>query len=303
MDRSILHIRLGHGFEIEQRDTEEFINLYEELFGTAESDIWVKFDNEWGYSANRRTRPKKVYVVTKQFSDYPLESPFNEGVENWRESFYRRQAFQREQEEILEDKLLKLRLAADGSIKICAEFFYTEEEGEAMMQSGKEELLHGENRLYKIRKSRLPFIQALLDGPPLSVRHKYIQFALENYEQSFRVAQTELEFLSLMLSFEAIFNDGKQELRNKIARGCAVLLGKTLASSRRIFQEVRDLYDKRSVLVHTGDKSKISNLDVVTLKGYVRRSLARVVELDFQKHELSSRLTEAGFGDQRRIKC
>lgn len=126
-------------------------------------------------------------------------------------------------------------------------------------------------------------------------------FALENFQQSYRVAQIELEFIALMIAFEALFNDGKQELRNKVARGCAVLLGKTKAASRIYFKEVRDLYDRRSVLVHTGDRSKISRQDVLLLKEYVRKSIVRVVQLGLTKEELSARLTEAGFGSSHSL--
>jgi hypothetical protein len=104
-----------------------------------------------------------------------------------------------------------------------------------------------------------------------------------------------------MLAFEAIFNDGKQELRNKVSRGCAVLLGKTKESSRTTFKDVRDLYDKRSILVHTGDNSKITRTDVVLLKTYVRKSLQRVVELGMPKENLSVELSEAGFGNSKLI--
>lgn len=301
VNKTILRLNLGDGFHIEEWKTEVFIPFYEQMFGNAEHDIWIKFDSEWGYAENRRTRPKHVYVVTKRFSSYPTHSSSSQDMDEWMRSWRRRSAFEREQESLLEDKLLKLRLIADGSIKVCAEFFYIAEADGPMMESGREEGLHGENRLYKMLKGDLHAAQALLNSPPLNVRHKYIRFALENYQQSFRVAQYELEFISLMLAFEAIFNDGKQELRNKVARGCAVLLGRTLATSRLIFKEVRDLYDKRSVLVHTGDKSKISHTDVTQLKTYVRKSLATVVELDVSKDELSLVLTEAGFGALRLI--
>ena len=83
-----------------------------------------------------------------------------------------------------------------------------------------------------------------------------------------------------MLALEAIFNDGKQELRNKVSRGCAVLIGRNKEGSRRIFKNARDLHDKRSVLVHTGDTSKVQELDVRELHALVRQGLVRALALN-----------------------
>lgn len=300
VDKTILRISLGNGFRIEEWELGKFVEFYEVLDGCAEHDIWFRLDEEWGYGNGRKYRPKNVYVVRKDFDSYPPQDP-GKDVNQWEEVFKRRNAFESEQISILEDKILKLRLRSEGSIKICVGMFYIDTDDGPEMQSSSEELLHCENRLYRIPTRDVESIQSLLDGPALASAHKYVTFALENFEQSYRVAQVELEFITLMIAFEALFNDGKQELRNKVARGCAVLLGKTKAASREIFKEVRDLYDKRSVLVHTGDKSKISHTDVLRLKNYARQSLARVVQLGLTKDELSARLTETGFGCFREL--
>jgi len=300
VDKSILRVSLEDGFAIEEWRIEDFAEFYERLDGSASHDIWFKLDEDWGYGVGRRYRSKHVYVVRKDFTRFPSYDSGKDG-EEWIKAFRMRNDFESEQEALLCDKVLKLRLCAEGSIKICAGAFYTEVGDELDMMSHVEETLHCENRLYKVRARDIDSIQSLLHAPPLTSAHKYVNFALENFQQSYRVAQMELEFITLMIAFEALFNDGKQELRNKVARGCAVLLGKTKATSRVIFKDVRDLYDKRSVLVHTGDRSKISRDDVLLLKHYVRQSIRRIVQLGLTKDELSAQLTEAGFGDSAHL--
>lgn len=115
------------------------------------------------------------------------------------------------------------------------------------------------------------------------------------------MAHPYLGFISLMMAMEAIFNDGKNELRNKVSRGGAVLLGKNINSSRRIFSDLKKLYDIRSSLVHTGDISKIGNEELLLLRSYVRQSLLRVMELNLSKQSLSIQLSENGFGSYKRL--
>ena len=300
VDKSILHINLGDGFSIEEWTMESFVDFYEQTYSAAEHDIWFKFDSDWGYGHGSIYRPKYVYVVTKELESFP---PCNHGkdIDKWMKSLRERGEFESKVSNSLEDKVTKLRLYSEGSIKVCVEIFSSKDGDNVEMESGREELLHCENRPYKVRKSDIAKINTLLNTPPLHTRHKYIYFALENFAQSYRVAHIELEFITLMIALEALFNDGKQELRNKVSRGCAVLLGKSKPSSRKIFKDIKGLYDKRSELVHTGDKSKIENSDLLLLKNYLRTSLLRVVELDLPKQELSMQLSENGFGAYKKI--
>src|SRR5438309_3316261 len=269
VDRSILNVELGGSFTIERWPIERFAKFYKEMHGSAEHDIWFKLDEEWGYGEGRKTRPEHVYVVTKQYDDYP-EVYSVKDRDKWWASFKRREAFQREDEALLDDKITKLRLSGDGAIQVCVRFFYRDDGDELDMDSSTGEQLYCENRLYRVKKTEAKRINALMKSPPINPKHDYIIFALESFSQSYRVPHIELEFITLMIALEALFNDGRQELRYKISRNCAVLLGRTKAASKRIFQEIRNLYDRRSTLVHTGDKSVVSRGSMLLLNRYVR---------------------------------
>lgn len=98
-----------------------------------------------------------------------------------------------------------------------------------------------------------------------------------------------------MIAAEVLFNDGAQELRYRISRGIAVLLSQTANEGKEIFRTMRKLYDKRSLLVHTGTASDLGMEDVRLLRGLVRRAIVRLSVLRLSKAQLSELLTTAGF--------
>lgn len=163
VDKTILRLSLGDGFFIEEWRIEDFVEFYEQLIGAADHDIWFKLDEDWGYGHGRKYRPKYVYVVRKDFVS-PPSYDFRDDQEEWNVSFRMRRAFESQQEVLLQDKILKLRLCAEGSIKICVETFYIDTVDGPEMNSSSEEMLHCENRLYKVRTKDIHFIQTLLRG-------------------------------------------------------------------------------------------------------------------------------------------
>jgi hypothetical protein len=87
----------------------------------------------------------------------------------------------------------------------------------------------------------------------------YIQLSLEHFELSYRVWPAGLEFITLMIVMEVLFNDGHTELSYRISRGCAVLLGTSIEHSQKIFKDMKRLYSKRSKLMHTGNRKSITD--------------------------------------------
>jgi hypothetical protein len=296
VDRSILQIELGNGFHIQEWPRTKFVEFCE--IGCSE-DVEYKLDNQWGYGHARQSKRRHVYVIFKEFKNYFDDHDKN--LEPWAVKFRRWAIFEKNESDFLSDKITKLRLCIEGTINLCIQLYYKDDNGEIELDSSTEEGLYCENRLYKIKKSKIKKINDFLETPPLKLNHAYIHFALENFLESYRVAHNELEFIMLMIALEALFNDGKQELRYKISRGCAVLLGKTQAESKKIYEDLKELYNKRSTLVHLGDKSKLSEFDTILLKNYVRRGLFRAIELNLTKQNLAKKLTENGFGAFRRI--
>jgi hypothetical protein len=74
-----------------------------------------------------------------------------------------------------------------------------------------------------------------------------------------------------------MLNAADRELQYRVARNAAMLLGKNAQESERICSEVRDLYDKRSKLVHTG-QSKDELMDILNRRGFGQRSWKNMEE-------------------------
>jgi len=102
-------------------------------------------------------------------------------------------------------------------------------------------------------------------------------------------------FWALIVSLETLLNPGKHEVRYRISRNAAVLLGKNREDSKKIFSEVRELYDKRSVIVHTGKSDIIKKEDLSKLRYYVRDSMKKLYKMD--KDEILGMLNLYGFGE------
>jgi hypothetical protein len=100
-----------------------------------------------------------------------------------------------------------------------------------------------------------------------------------------------------MIATEVLFNDGSYELKYRITRGMAVLLGTNKNECHEIYSNMKKLYDKRSGLVHTG-KAAISTTDVILLRHYLRNSIKELLRLRLSKTELSKKLMENGFGQR-----
>jgi hypothetical protein len=131
----------------------------------------------------------------------------------------------------------------------------------------------------------------------LPFRREFLQLALENFELSYDVVRPPLSFLSLMISLETLLNPSDHEIRHRISRNAAVLMGKNLDESKRISSELRELYDKRSTLVHTG-KANISTEDVRKARNYTRESIKTIHRIDRDKNEVMELLDSTGYDNK-----
>jgi len=158
--------------------------------------------------------------------------------------------------------------------------------------------LHVSPGLYTLEKSEIPDLQGFIQNTKLPFKEPFLQLAFENFELSYQIHNINLSFLSLMISLEPLFNPGSQELRYRISRNTAVLLGKENEDSKMIFSEIKDLYDKRSNIVHAGKSNIINNEDLLKLRHYVRESIKEINKMCKSKSELLDLLNSCGFGDR-----
>lgn len=101
---------------------------------------------------------------------------------------------------------------------------------------------------------------------PVIEENKFLQIALDYfYDSETKFVYSDEGFISVMISLEALFNDGSYDIKYKLAHRAAFLLGLTKFPPTDVFEELKNFYDYRSGLVHGGgptyydpDRYKIS---------------------------------------------
>jgi hypothetical protein len=150
---------------------------------------------------------------------------------------------------------------------------------------------------YLLKNSEIPNLQKFIRNTKLPFKEPFLQLAFEIYELSYETHNEMLSFLSLMIGLETLFNPGGGELRYRISRNVAVFLGKEKKDSEKIQSEIKELYNKRSILVHNG-KANIKPEDLLKSRYYLRESIKEIYEIGKNKDELLDMLNSCGFGER-----
>lgn len=150
---------------------------------------------------------------------------------------------------------------------------------------------------FSLSDDELPALLNFLRDTRLPFKRDFLQLTLENFELSYDAVKPTLSFLSLMIGLETLLNPSDHEVRYRLSRNTGVLLGRDFNESKSIRSEIRELYDKRSRLVHSG-KSDITVEDVRKLRRYVRDSIKTIYRIDKDKDEIMETLDSLGFDNK-----
>jgi hypothetical protein len=148
---------------------------------------------------------------------------------------------------------------------------------------------------WRVEPREIPAINAFVRRMRKPLTRDYIRLAWDHWEHAFVAGPIHMELLSLVMALEALFNVGQTDLRYRVARSMAVLLGESPDGSEYVFDAIKDAYDLRSKLVHTG-KADLKNLWIDSLRTYVRRAILKLIDLDLPKEDVAEILTRMGFG-------
>ncbi len=208
-----------------------------------------------------------------------------------------------EQLEKLEEPISRqLRLSGlylCGQVDLAASYWYTLEKGKPLLTLGGmtmrplRELPGTVNQIEATNK--------FIVNNKLPLTPDYLQTALEHWEEAHRSTQPHIEFFSLMVALETLFNVGAQDIRYRVSRSIAVLLGKTPEQAEYIFETVKEAYDVRSKLVHTGRAKGLEKVWLWGLRHLVQEAILRLNDLKMSKDEVSARLTRLGFGQRSEV--
>lgn len=293
-DSSILKVSLNHGFETRDMSLGESVGLVSTLETLPSEQAMRKLVIDFPCVC---LGEEKCYLVSNSVSsNFQLD-----GKGKLFPKILATDAMEFERELVrgyLNPVLQLMRLFKEGNI--CMPFYYyfyniDNNTKRVFMKKRGRLYVSAEQPKYTLEDGEIPDLQTFIQNTKLPFKESFLQLAFENFELSYEARNINLSFLSLMISLETLFNVDRQELRYRISRNIAVLLGKDKDDAKAIFDKVRGLYDKRSGLVHTG-KSNIGREDLSRLRSYVRKSIKEVDKLGENKSDVLDMLNSCGFG-------
>ena len=292
-DSSILQVPLDHGFRIHAMSKEDGVRLlsnFECLPPMRSYRILMEYS---------LLSENKLYYIDNSFetdiemgndgalTDFPL------GMGEFGNNLVRG---------YLDPAIRLMRLFKEGNICIPLEYCYFIDSDTPKTFVSKDRSLHVSPVPYTLKSSEIPDLQEFIQNTELPFKESSLQSAFGRFELSYQIRDRNTSFLSLMISLEALLNPDRSEVTHRVSRNTAVLLGKDKEDSRTIFSEIKDLYKKRSKIVHTGNSNSINEEDLLKLRHYVRESIKEISKIGDTKDELSKMLDSLGFGERPWIK-
>jgi len=287
VDASILQVKLKHGFKTEAIPEKAAVAFFCRLHGLSDVHVYSTIFMEFPYLNHTE---KKLYVVSNSFESHPglKEKGLFVGVSEFRNEHVLG---------YLDNVIRLMRLFKEGDLRLQDRYYYYMENN---MPKGRMQFFsrrYVSREPYHLEESELPILHEFIENMELPFTKPFLQLAFDNFELSYETSNLNLSFLALMVSLESLFNPGEYELRYRISRNGAVLLGKDREDSRKIFSKIKELYDKRSRIVHTGKSNVIKKTDLLKLRHYVRESIKEIYRIGKDKDELLDILNSCGFGE------
>jgi hypothetical protein len=237
-------------------------------------------------------KENKIYFITNSFeADYDVEGGVLKNMPKELIEFDNQKV-----NNYLETTIRLIRLYKEGNIRIPKTYYYLIENGipEAYMTKSTTKSIS--MAPYHLEESELDNLYKFLKETKLPFKKPFLSLAFENFEKSYEISNQALSYLSSMISLEVLLNPGITEVTYRISRNLAVLLGRDVEESLKIFEDMQKLYKKRSSIVHSG-KSDVTNEEMNLIRNYVRESIKKIYYIGKEKKEILNQLDSAGFGN------
>ena len=202
----------------------------------------------------------------------------------------------------IRNRIRLLRLFKEGNILLHSLCLYYMKETTPKIISYINEWPVTDKTTFNLASHEISQAESFIQRVKIPFTQQFLQLAFDSFELSYGTDNLGLVFLSLMISLDSMLNIDKYELRYRTSRNAAVLLGESQEKAEQVFKEIKKLYDKRSVLVHTGNFKDINLRDVLKLRDYVRRAIREIYYTGYGKERLGQILNESGFGYRPWIK-
>lgn len=287
VDSSILQVDFNQGFKIESFSEEEaqaLFSLLEKIPKMAIAQKYFLHQNCLNFSEHR------TYVISRSLENISgHDSTVFSEVTRFDNEFVLGH---------LEPMIRLMRLFKEGDIRMPVKFYYQVQNNGIQGTRRHESGCYISNEPYHLEASEMPVLRSFIQTMKLPFKRDFLHLAFENFELSYEISDMQLAFLVLMIGLETLLNSSSYEVRYRISRNTAVLLGENRGDSEEIFTQIKKLYDKRCKIVHSGRRRIIEKEDLLKLRDYLRRAIKEIHHIDKEKSEITDLLDSLGFGEE-----
>lgn len=284
VDSSILQVDFNHGFRIESFSVEEATTFFENLEKSPSMTISEKYFMRFGCL---NFSEQRMYAISNLLENVSSNN-FSEiaRFDNTLVHGY------------LNPTIRLMRLFKEGDICMPAKFYYQVQNNKIKRHMSGYVGRHISHEPYHLEALEIPIFQSFIHSVKLPFQRDFVQLAFENFELSYEIMNIDLAFVVLMIGLETLLNPAHDEVRYRVSRNTAVLLGEDRKKSEEILTRVRKLYEKRSKIIHSGKRRIVKKEDLLTLRDYVRRAIKEIYRIGKKKSEITNLLDSYGFGEK-----
>ncbi len=279
VDNSVTKLQLGEGFMIESGSPSEVMPFLSALH------------SHWGERGGRDIWPEGCFrVVKRNIAEFDATGRGGVAADP---------TVSEEAHAFVQNKLRLLRLFKEGNVVLAYSFLYHMNESQPAPFCPRREYPVADRTPFTLTPTEVPEAQSFIERYGLPLEEPSMQLAFQSFDLSYEVHDPALVFLSLMIAMEVLLHPGdRDELKYRICRNAGVLLGQDISKGEAVFTEMKSLYDKRSKLVHSGNRSSLMRQDVLKLRQYVREAIKEAMSSGMSKNDLLNTLNAHGFGQR-----
>lgn len=289
VDKSLSNFNLGYGFSIKRKPYAVMVRYVRKL-----SDGYLFADKRetrnWLFTDYPYSPPGKdtliYFIVNEGLEEF--DDPEMEGCEplyNGNKDCF--SGIEEFQFSYIQPILRLMRLFKESDIRMISyaasrngSFSYGPYSGTHHQKNVLNVNIKERKELYDfIRNNKIPF------------QKDFLQLAFENFEISYDIRNLSLSFLMPMISMETLFDNGQSDLEHDIPHFLATLLQKDKYQYSLIYNDIVDLYQKKSRLVRDCKLVRISYKDAIKARSYARNSIKEILKLNMTKRELHNYLS------------
>lgn len=284
-DDSILDVQFGNGYNVKKQGYQEAIQFISELTGKDQMDsagIIMR------YALGSSPTPP-VYYIEKEVNIQTGETPQTGGASGDVVKLFS------EGSNYFFNRLRLMRLFKEGNILMPISFGGLKSnpnKGPSMSIADSYLVSH---ELYHLDKADIPELMTFMESTFLPFKNEVLQMSFDLFELSYMVNNWSLMFLTSVMGIEALLNPDVNEVRHRVSRNLAILIGKDKEETSNIYKKMLNAYGKRSKISHGKGLKSVDEEAVREVRNLLRRAIKSYYKAGLEKDNLINKLNELGF--------